>query len=195
MGKRGSGKSYTLRRLIKARPRVLIYDTLVEEMYDDCTRIISFPELVDKLSVKDKCFTYAYHDIETPMSMDFDYACRVVYEVGNMTFVVDEIDRHCDSHSMPYSLEKLISFGRHRNVEFVCASRRPYAVNPLIRSQASEVYSFIQTEPRDVDYMREVIGTEAEKLPTLPLHKFIYWNDSAAHKVEKDLTDTDKAIE
>lgn len=172
------GKSTLLALKLSQQPRFVLYDTLTESTYERFQRVTDFDTLCNEIQ-KDT-FRIAYHGIEgLTIEEDFDFCCRLIYAQGNMTFSVDEIDLHCSPTSMPQSLENIVSIGRHRNIDFYCASRRPYAIHPLIRSQANRIYSFNQTEPRDLDWCAQVMSSDLiERLPLLARYNHIEWNDS-----------------
>jgi DNA helicase HerA-like ATPase len=102
-----------------------------------------------------------------------------VYETGNLVFAVDEIDLFTSPNFLPRHLDRIVSLGRHRNIRFYCATRRPKEIPPLIRAQAGTVISFQQTEPLDLEWCKAVMGSDAENLPTLPQYQAFEWSDSA----------------
>lgn len=171
------------------RTRSLIYNTLMEEAYSGFQQITDYGELCDELSKDRSTFNISYRGVDTSMEEDFSYCCRAVYAAGNISFAVDEVDLHSSPLSLPKPFEYLISIGRHRNTDIYVASRRCYSIHPLIRSQCSELYTFIQTEPRDIAWLTELIGREkAESCSSLQQYKYLYWNDNPqlAHTTESE---------
>ena len=193
LGKRGSGKSSLLEKKLGQLPRFVLYNTLMEDCYSKFQQIEKFEELCKEITRDTYRISYRGND-GLSMEEDFDYCTRLCFATGNMTFAVDEIDLHSSPISLSQPLEEMISLGRHRNVDFYCASRRPYLIHPLIRSQANRIYSFQQTEPRDLKWCSEVMSPNTlEQLPRLPFFKFIEWNDgdNVTHK-DESLTETDE---
>jgi YD repeat-containing protein len=186
LGKRGTGKSTRLRSLIQSEPRVLLFDTLHEPTYDAFRRVNDFGRLVDVLNEDAAIFRVAYSwQGRLSREEDFDYVCRAVYGSHDLLFAVEEIDLFCSPQSMPRYLDMIISLGRHRGLSFVCASRRPKEIHPLIRSQANEIISYTQTEPGDLEWCQQVMGHDlASRLPELPPFESIVWRDSAAALTE-----------
>jgi len=183
VGKRGSGKSWALRDMIRSEPRVLLYDTLHEPTYDEFSRMDKFPELCKFLSSNPAIFRVAYSwDGIAPHELDFDRVCRAVYACRRMTFAVDEIDLFTSPSFLPRSLDKVVSLGRHRELSIWVATRRPKEVHPLIRSQANRVLSFAQTEPADLDWSRQVMGDMADSLPSLKQYESRCWHDTGEQK-------------
>jgi len=84
-------------------------------------------------------------------------------------------------HYLPFSLERLISVGRHRDLALFVTSRRPHSLHPLLRSQANEIVSFRQIEPRDLSWLSDVMGERySERVKTLPKYAFVRWREEDA---------------
>src|SRR5207247_1575721 len=91
---------------------------------------------------------------------------------------VDEVDLFTSSNFLPRHLDMIVSLGRHRGVRFFGASRRPQDIPPLIRAQAGRIISFIQTEPRCIEWLRQVMGDAALQVRRLQRFKALEWDDS-----------------
>lgn len=179
VGKRGSGKSCALRDMLSREPRAVLYDTLREPTYDKFTRIGSFPELCKFLAANPAVFRVAYSwDGVASHEVDFDRACRAAYACRRLTFAVDEVDLFTSPSYIPRPFDRLVSLGRHRELSVWVATRRPKEVHPLIRSQANMVVSFAQTEPADLEWSRQVMGSGADRLPALRLYERVVWTDA-----------------
>ncbi len=180
VGKRGFGKSYQLRKLLRAEPRVVLYDTLKEKEYDELERIEKFPELCRALAADKPIFRYAYSwDGTADREIDFERVCRAVYCCHRLTFAIEEVDQFCSPSFLPKHLDMIVSLGRHRDLSVWVASRRPKEIHPLIRSQANTVISFAQTEPADLEWSAQVMGSMVEKLPRLKKFRSVTWQDTA----------------
>lgn len=182
LGKRGSGKSVRLREELRLEPRVVLYDTLREDTYNSYTRVETYRELCHKLLEDRPVFRLAYSwpgDVER--EADFERFCKAVYCCRNLAVGVEEIDQFCSASFMPHSLDLVVSLGRHRQLSLYCASRRPKEIHPLIRSQAVEVISFLQTEPADLEWCRAVMGAGADELPSLEQYEYVHWTDGAGY--------------
>lgn len=180
VGKRGFGKSWALREMLRAEPRFLVYDTLKEKAYDEFTRIEGFPALCRFLASNPAIFRVAYSwDGTSSREIDFERVCQAVYCCRGITFAIEEVDQFCNAAYLPVSLDLIVSLGRHRDLSVWVASRRPKEIHPLIRSQANQVVSFAQTEPADLEWSRQVIGEMADRLPGLKKRESMTWNDGA----------------
>ncbi len=181
LGKRGTGKSCRMLKDLKLLPKVILYDTLGEDTYNEFERCTTFNELVERLKQQRSYFRIAYRGYgdKLQMDVDFEFCCRAILACENIHFAVEEIGLHCNSWKIPPALQTIISAGRHRNISFSCTSQRASNVHPLIRALSTDIITFLQTEPRDIEWLREVIGDRADDVPNLPQYQFIHWNDKA----------------
>ena len=62
-------------------------------------------------------------------------------------------------------------------MNLVALTTRPEKIPPDYRAQATRVIAFHQHEPRDLDYLAEIMGEKAYQLPNLPRFKFIEWKE------------------
>jgi DNA helicase HerA-like ATPase len=99
----------------------------------------------------------------------------------NVCIAVDEVSRFCSSNWCPDQLDNIIRLGRHTNCRFIATSQRPPDVNPLIRSQAKEIYLFQMHEPGDLDTFRKRVPNP-ERLINLKVGEFILWKPGAMEK-------------
>lgn len=179
LGKRGSGKSWRLRALLEQEPRFVLYNTLGEPTYGSFPSVDSFPSLLAALENPAPLLRVNYiWDGRMGREKDFEFVCQAVYEKGDCVFAVDEVDLFTSPNFLPRHLDRIVSLGRHRNIRFFCATRRPKEIPPLIRAQAGTIISFRQTEPLDLEWCQQVMGEEAGRLPTLGQYKPVVWSDN-----------------
>lgn len=178
LGQRGSGKSYLARNLIQEAKRLIIYDTLGE--YDTGINIENLGEFKEFfLKTYQGNFKICYQPVKP--SADFDDVCDIVYECGDLTFLVEEIDTFCSAQEISESFANIIQRGRHRDITLIGVSQRPFGIPRLITSQAKIIYSFIHREPRDLEYLKAYIGDEAEKIKDLKLYEFLKWDNGKSN--------------
>lgn len=175
LGKRGSGKSFLVKKLIEKEPRLFVFDTLSEyEMgvvFENEKNLVAFWRTVYRRN-----FRLVYR----PLIPDEEIksACRLVYTLGNLCFVVEEIDCYCSSFQIDENFAHVIQRGRHKNITLIGITQRPYGINRLLTSQAKEIYIFSTNEPRDRDYLRTLLGQEIEgKLDALEQYQYVHWQD------------------
>lgn len=176
LGKSGSGKTTLTRSLIGEMRRVVIIDPMDQ-----------FPD-APALTVSG-----LHHEIATlPLRQDyrarliitgvpaFDYVARLVLWRGDLTLLVDEVDIFASSPM----LREIVMRGRHARVNLIATSRRPAEVPRDLTSQASELYSFRQAEPRDLDYLRKYFGSSVtDQLPTLSEFSYLRYRDGGNYAI------------
>lgn len=184
LGQRGSGKSYLANEMLAKYPRYLIYDTLGEY-----SRGVIFLELQNLKSFWGEHYQGNFRLIYQPVNPieDFDEVCDLVYELGDMMFLVEEIDTFCSSQMISTAFANIIQRGRHKDITLIGVSQRPYGIHRIITSQAKEIYSFLHREPRDVDYLKFFIGSEAEKVRDLPRYHYLLWQGGKGVSIRKGL--------
>jgi hypothetical protein len=182
-GKRGSGKSFLGKKLIAGHKRYLVYDTLGE--YIDGVVIESFDVL--KLfwgSTYVKDFRIIYRPLDP--EREFEKICDLVWNLGNMTFLIEEVDCFCKPQSICMPFGSIIQRGRHRNITLIGVTQRPHGIARLLTSQAKQMCIFNTTEPRDVDYFRQVVGDcLVERVTALKQYEYIEWLDGREELVVK----------
>lgn len=174
-GKRGSGKSYLANKLIAHEQRVLVFDTLSEY-----TEGVVFEEYGDFTAFWRQIYQHPYRLIYRPLKPDeeIEYVADLVYAIGNVTFLVEEIDCYCSSHQTSESFAHIIQRGRHNNITLIGVTQRPYGIHRLLTSQAKEIYIFSTNEPRDREYLRTLLGQEIEPmLDRLGQYQYLHWKD------------------
>lgn len=99
---------------------------------------------------------------------EFGIVCDLVYSAGDCLLVVEEADWFCNPTQIVDEFAKILRYGRHRSIHVVAVSRRPAEINRLLTSQASRLVCFRTVEPRDVDWLRRIVGEEASAVRDLP---------------------------
>lgn len=181
-GRRGCGKSTLMRQRVMALSRVLVFDTLAE--YGDLGLAVTDSHtLVDTVQDKhQQFFRIIYAPIMEPLEVAFDRFLQVAWCCSDCFLVIDEVEQLASAISIPDSFRRNLSYGRHRNISVLAASRRAAEVPRLLTSQADEIISFNQTEPRDIAYIAAFAGSDfAEatmKLPRYRCMRFLAFDDS-----------------
>jgi len=176
-GKRGTGKSYLANKLVEQDRRLLIFDTLSE--YNN--GVVFDAEYAERFR---EFWRHTYRRnfrlIYRPLKPDaeIDEIAGLVFALGNMTFLVEEIDCYCTSYQIGDSFAHVVQRGRHRNITLIGVTQRPYGIHRLLTSQAKEIYVFGTNEPRDIEYLQNLLGREIEaKLSQLKQYEFIKWQE------------------
>ncbi len=175
-GKRGCGKTKLAQSLIAPQPRVIVYDTLGE--YTDGV-LIDQQETLGLFWLK--VYRHQFRIVYQPLDPEgeFDWCCRLVWECGHVTFLVEELDRYAKPLGMSLALKEIVQRGRHREIELIGVTQRAANIDRLITSQAKEMFIFNTTEPRDIDYFKDTIGSDVtELLADLKEFEFVRWRDN-----------------
>jgi len=177
IGKRGSGKSYLAQRMIARDRRLLIYDINAEYTGG----VVFGTETQEKfklfwLGTYKANFRLIYQPIQP--KKELIYLAQLVFALGNLTFVVEEIDSICTAYDLPETFSKIIARGRHRNITLIGVTPAPFGIHRDLTRQAKEIYVFNTKEPRDRDYLRNLLGQEIEaKLDALEQYQYVKWED------------------
>ncbi len=174
LGVKGSGKSYLANQISKDRelnPKIVICDPLDEyiggHIYDNIFDFRDdFPRLYFRPEFRAVCkFTVDEY---------YDQLFQFVFNYRKFTLMVDETDMFARHNSILLSFRRLLSYGRHREIDLILMSRRPYDLHALVRSQADEVISFQQKEPRDLQYIGSM-GFDQDQVRNLNFedHEFV----------------------
>jgi len=182
-GKRGSGKTFLNQKLTEKTPRLLIFDTLGE--YSQGVVVNDVKELADFWQrYHNKKFRIIYRPLK-PVD-EIETVAGLVWSCGNMTFTVEEIDCFCGPLSIGDNFAQIIQRGRHKNIELIGVTQRPFGINRLLTSQAKEIYVFNTNEPRDREYLRTLLGEGIDaKLDALKQYEYVKWTDGGELVVGK----------
>lgn len=177
VGQTGSGKSFLARTYLKSKTRVLIADADFREYgAREFTPPggAGFDAMLEYLKAHAGAggfFRVSY----TPSQEEFPLVCEIARHIGPVDFVIEECDRFPDPQWCP-DYEEIIARGRHWGVSITALSRNPFAIPVSLRREANRIIAFRQQEPRDLDWLSDVIGREAAaQLPKLGPHEFIEW--------------------
>lgn len=176
-GKRGSGKSFLTMNVIRPRKRLLIYDTIGEY-----TEGVIVTDLVELQDFWGKVYQGNFRVIYQPVDPegDFDSVCREVCICKDLSFVVEELDRFARPLAMSREFKEVVQRGRHHRVELIGITQRPHGIDKLLTSQAKQMLIFNTTEPRDIDYFKDVVGYEVvKKIAMLEEYQYVKWTDGS----------------
>jgi hypothetical protein len=150
LGKTGTGKSTIIKKLIERSPRTVIIDPMWEYDADVIVRSLEeFREYFNRKGVTQN-FRIAYRKKNM---IDYDAIFRSVWSLGNVLLVCEEADLIISARNKYF--DQLVGQGRHRNVHLICIARRAPEVNKDFRAQVTSFFSFYQSEPDDIEHLRE----------------------------------------
>ena len=174
-GRKGSGKSYRIHRLIEQIPtsrRVMIWDPVSEyagrAAEDPILHAQLFGDVHQMLQEAAKGGLAQRVVMQAPRGQ-FDVFCTFCYRAGNMAVVVDEVNLFCKPGQCPAPLLELLRIGRHASVDLIFAARRPAEVARDLTAQADRIEAYKTIEPNDLKWFSDVCGKSfADSLPNLP---------------------------
>jgi len=153
IGMTGSGKSVLTKLLIQKFNRVIIVDPGDE--YEANETFYNFPECLDYFSDLPREFVVACRfDSENELNALY----RMVYNVGNILLVVEDVTQYLESTDRNKDFDKLISFGRHRQIHLIGISQRLVELSRKYRGQVTSLFTFRQQDPHDLDVMEKYGG-------------------------------------
>jgi DNA helicase HerA-like ATPase len=182
LGMRGYGKTTLARTLIAAAPRVVGHDPRRE--YDALP--LAWPEFVayvDRMPV-DR-FRVTCTDAATGHEEELCAWCYALGEDlnpeegmpgGEVMVLLEEADQIAAPGRESKIFKRLVSQGRHIGLAIVAVSRRPAEVSRFLTANADELYIFRTQEPRELEYLRAFIGTEAAAaVQQLQKFEHVFW--------------------
>lgn len=176
-GRRGSGKTTLIRRLIPIQKKpVIIVDVLGN--YTDEPWVITHSYLEALNEIQNYIKNPNEHlgiivVADSDMSKATDYMCSALWKIDGGTLVLDEVD----AISIPEApcFDEAIRYGRNHGIDIITGCRRPAELSKNITAGADIAFCFNTHEPRDIDYYADFLGDEsAEKLSTLPQHHGVF---------------------
>lgn len=176
LGQTGSGKTVWAKNYIGTKNRVIILDAGFDEY--NCHSVSTFQELVGYVSGK-SFFRVSY----SPMSYEYPLMFDLARIVGNCHLLIEEADRLDDPRTF-FEYDEAISRGRHYGVSLIAVSFYPAKIPAMLRRQTTRLISFRQIEPRDLDYIAEIIGDLAYDLPNLEKFQYVEWTPLEGAKIK-----------
>lgn len=192
LGQRGSGKSSWVKQNLPGVGRFIVWDTMGEyaspegkfQGFKECEDLSDVFVEVDKN--QNGLFQLVYTSVKEDEQelKDLEAICTIAGAVGGCLLVIEEVDTYADPHHCPLALKTLLKKGRHWDVSMMFVSRRPAEIHRLITSQSQRFILFKIIEPRDIIYLRSIIGQEADQIPSLEILHYMDWNQG---KVERGI--------
>lgn len=149
LGKRGSGKTYLTKKLVRNFKNKLIIDIV--------------GNMKEIISDSDKYFAVSPQNSELVFTK-FDY------KKGNFYLVVDEADR------IKYgdALQNIINLGRNWNIGYIATARRTARINKDYLANATHLFIFKHHLPQDIKMLEEWVDN-IEVIEELNEHEFAYF--------------------
>jgi len=142
-GRTQEGKTTFIRSFINKYPRVVVHDRK-HEWAPFAQRnhyyIVNTPDQLSNLLLKGaKRIVY---QPTSPRIDDFDEVCHIIYDLGNITFVIDEASSYCAIGKVPYHCSELFRLGSGRGIGVISLTQRPRKVDNELLSESTIIVSF-----------------------------------------------------
>lgn len=172
-GKRGKGKTYYLKQLIKKSVLpVLIYDVLSE-----------YGEEAVAVKVPAGAFEPEYFKSRIIIAdrTDFDLVSEALVrragtEKPALNVIIDEVDFYTSSQLLPEAFAKVLKFSRHLGINLYLAVRNPVECNRKISGLADSFIIFNLTEPRYLDYFKQYNESLPALIKSIPKYHYIEYD-------------------
>ena len=176
LGHKGSGKSQLTRKFLKQVPRSVCLDTMGE--YGGV--VIEDPySLAEYLEANRRGgFRIAYRDNGQHEDIKPETLFKMLGNLRETWLCLEEASKYGEagnSNRMIREARWFIQYGRHYGISVLLVARRPQEIDRMATANADTVVSFVQQEPRDLDYIRQLGGVAAEeRIKRLGLYEWDY---------------------
>lgn len=177
-GMKRSGKSYLLAQLAKRFPRRIVFDFIGEyadkipNAYEATTLQESVKALLDARAGGNvwtvlcnvepeevpKILAALAPNNGKPESSFARAVGGVVIECGEVDLIAP------NSQKCPREVKNIFQRGRHYGISALVATQRPRDVHRVVTSQSDMIAAFRQHEPRDAEYLGNVMRSDAVEL-------------------------------
>lgn len=180
-GRTRSGKSVLIKSLLLFLPRVIFHDRKHEHgdlmTTHHFSRAVTPEQVRERLRKGGKRILYQPLD---PSKDDMNEISKTVFDVGNITLIVDEASALFETNTMPYWSQELYRLGAQRGIGVWALSQRPRAVNNVCISEANHVISFRMNLKTDRIKIVEICGDVVDApLRTLPAWHFMLYDGNS----------------
>lgn len=179
-GLQGYGKTAWTMTYAAPKTRLLLYDPKAEYPNVD---YMTPPDswLDDVLEGRRKAFRFGTYRAE-----DVEMFASAAYAAGDCTLILEECKMLFDrGEDVAQWARPIIYMGREPKLNLVLCAQRMQAIPPDVRSQASRMVSFLQTETNDVRAFEERTGEQGlrEHIRRLDYLECVDWE--AGHDVRR----------
>lgn len=193
IGRSGCGKSYLAKTLQKIYPRRVIFDSLDE--YDPSNfrnppLVVStfegFTSAISQVENESKFIIIYKIDVTDSMAITyFNHCMEILYSMGNVCVVIEEIQDYCSPYKIPSFLKKGMTSGRHRNMSFFMTTQRPSFIHGDIFSQATNTFCGNLIKKSDAQTMADLLNIDRKEINVLKKREFYWFNSERENPVIK----------
>lgn len=177
LGRKGSGKTTLARKISHEYERVIAFDWVGEFGTEDRFELVAgLREGADAL-VK-ASGRKRYRVSIRGLTREETYRLfAVASKLKRALLIVDEASNYCSAAFLPDEIATLVRYGRHNELSQLYIARRPSEVNRELTAQSDLVVTFQQQEPRDLEYLRALMGKVGDRARELGRYQIIAGGD------------------
>lgn len=166
-GARGSGKSETIKRYLSTKPaRVLVWDTM-DEYGAHARRASTLTALLSEAKGERFALRYVPTGTDAEWAQRFEAFCTIAYALGELTMVVEELQRVTRPSWAPAAWSDCTLRGRHRKLSIFGASQRPAHVDKNLFSNATHLRTGRLNFDDDISCMANALRVPRERVAGL----------------------------
>ncbi|MES2367205.1 MAG: hypothetical protein V4563_15110 [Pseudomonadota bacterium] len=168
IGASGTGKSsYIKGKLLKKYKRLLIWSPLekTDNYAEFCGGVVvtgKITGLVAEIKKKTKAIIYVPTGNDAEVKKQFDFFCRVVWELEGCTVLVEELSRVTMASWSPQAWKNLSTAGRHQGLTIIGTSQRPATIDKDFLGNCTEIRCYRVNYDNDAKVMADSLGLQAE---------------------------------
>lgn len=190
VGVPGSGKSYALRALLRADPRVIFIDPMDsaramggEADNEDWTHVARRASTVEHIMKNRARFRISWgvgelgdEERRAQVAQVIEAAMKTTPRGAWTTIAIDEIGIVCPrGHELPM-VDKALRLGRHRSIRMCLASQRAVDMPPTWRALCEDFMVFQQFERIDLDRLDQIQRGLGMKAAELEQYNYYRWH-------------------
>lgn len=192
-GRTRCGKTHLNKSIQRVFPRVIIIDTVGDYTADGKTFFFENFREFAMWMVKAQhhpefrvVFRFSIHDQFKEEIADEIF--KLVFSIGNVLVVVDEIQYYKNSHYY----NQIILVGARHGIATISSTQRPANISKDVISQSSDIFIGQLFEPNDAKYLDGFLDDASlEAVVRMPKYKFLHFQPGESPQIiSNDLTST-----
>ncbi len=192
---RKSGKSWLVRALISADPRIkriLILDMMGEPEYKHLPTVDNIPALtaaLDKRKHQDRfVLVFKFNLNDKNKKVTFDKVMKLAFAYKNLCVNIEECDAFCTPMTITEWWENLLRRGRHPEVTLFQSTQTPSTLNKLVIKQSEHLFIGMLNEANDYKYAFNQMPGHQEEILSLGKCQFLHQHEKVITSINTRLT-------
>ena len=155
-GMTGSGKTYFIKKVLMLQyKRFILYDYKGEYGDVKARHVSSIEDLSAAIKAGYCKIVFNPYYVNDAV---FNELCLIVFRLGNMALIVDELGSHAEPHKILENHSLLLRQGRGRGVGLINGTQRPNDTHNNVLSEAEHYFIFFLTLPSDKRKIEGIVG-------------------------------------